>query len=1341
MKRLLLVILIIFSWKTVYSQNPIYEGTEFYVAFMQNGLKDTPNGYQLSDLDIFISSLNSTKVTIQPANENPIEIDLPANVMYKMDVSSWYELTTDDVENPINKSIYIKSDLPIVVYGVSGVPQTSDGFAALPTSSWGTEYVIISMPNDHYYFYQDDPWKDFRQEIRRSEFMVVAMEDGTEIDFSPEAVTALGKQTFRRYTVTLNKGDCYLVQSSITARGQGDQSGTVILSNKPIGVYSGHVRSSIPQHDQARDTKDHLVEMLYPVDKWGTTYFSVPMTESMDGDYFRVVTREDGNSLQVINDDIAEYINLPSIGHVADLDRVRSPTMWRSEKPIQIAQIMRSHDGSQSNVYDPAMVMLPSTDNFVSRILFQTPGDKPTGNPDIDKFVKHEVYIVAHEDAIIDMSLDDIPIQNFAPGFSNQRINNSTYLWAKFEVDYGTHELKSKTGLFSGVIYGKGVYDSYALTLGTTLTNPFDKDIYYPQYTLQEDCGRLDIAVWDSLFEYSSGLNLLAVIEDSTENYDYEVGPMTDTTYFSWVTAEPKDMKKDAHILIKVWDKNVNMTRIYYEYKAPKISFPDEIIFSNAKQGEKNCIEFSIKNQDTRAFRVEDIRVGYNPKLTLFRNGQVPGDLMPNDSMTFMLCFEPGTDTSAVFSQLTFKLPCDIEYTIPIKARVDDPQIGTIGWDFGDVRVDDTACANVKFYNYGNVDIHILRLIEQFEVPQFEFETKDLVDQWLIVGDTIEVPVCFMPTDSVYYSQEVGAENSYQVSNKAIVTGTGISPIIKTLTIGWGKRWLGTKNDTTVYIHNSGKARGSIKFKEFNSNEDAFDNDYMETITVDLEPNETKPIDLVFNPNDTRRVYAIEGIYEVDCSIHADISIIQQGYSTMPEIRTYDIRFDTVKLSKYTDTSAQVIRVKGVEKLNVFNVEPDSGDLESFIIDYTYLKDFILDPYSDVSDVRHAEIRFFPDRLGDHHAKLRVLSDAAPFGKVDTSYINLYGPAKEDDTLTIDMDFDMPPVITSCKLDTITVSMQNTGNIRLELQKMWLEKGENGDYATNWLNYPEEFPVYFDPEEVLEYSFEILTSFGETGDIEFHAEISDTMHRQITIPVDNLSDTLVIFENEDFVYTPNDTVELAFGGIIKKNYNVPTEFRLNIFIDIYHFLLLNKEHFLELKNINEIVRIPLEVDQFDNRIELRSVEELVINEDTEWSIEMGFFTLYHNFKDSPIRVEAPSDACFEGDESLFFAELSNVCVYDLRKLNLIEFQDFIVDINPNPPSDELNVNVNIAQNMEIVFRIIDPAGQIYYESGKFNLKKGRHSLIFEINSLSNGVYFLQASTPYQNRNIMFIITK
>ena len=98
-------------------------------------------------------------------------------------------------------------------------------------------------------------------------------------------------------------------------------------------------------------------------------------------------------------------------------------------------------------------------------------------------------------------------------------------------------------------------------------------------------------------------------------------------------------------------------------------------------------------------------------------------------------------------------------------------------------------------------------------------------------------------------------------------------------------------------------------------------------------------------------------------------------------------------------------------------------------------------------------------------------------------------------------------------------------------------------------------------------------------------------------------------------------------------------------------------------------------------------------------------------------------------------------MYDLRKLNLIEFQDFIVDINPNPPSDELNVNVNIAQNMEIVFRIIDPAGQIYYESGKFNLKKGRHSLIFEINSLSNGVYFLQASTPYQNRNIMFIITK
>jgi len=66
--------------------------------------------------------------------------------------------------------------------------------------------------------------------------------------------------------VILNAGECYLVQGSPdTLIGSNDLSGTLIKSNNPIGVLSGHVRTAILQNlEEPADTKDHFIEMLPP---------------------------------------------------------------------------------------------------------------------------------------------------------------------------------------------------------------------------------------------------------------------------------------------------------------------------------------------------------------------------------------------------------------------------------------------------------------------------------------------------------------------------------------------------------------------------------------------------------------------------------------------------------------------------------------------------------------------------------------------------------------------------------------------------------------------------------------------------------------------------------------------------------------------------------------------------------------------------------------------------------------------------------------------------------------------------------------------------------------------
>lgn len=45
-----------------------------------------------------------------------------------------------------------------------------------------------------------------------------------------------------------------------------DLTGTYIQSTKPVAVFSGNIRASIPPSSR---TRDHLVEQMIPVHTWG----------------------------------------------------------------------------------------------------------------------------------------------------------------------------------------------------------------------------------------------------------------------------------------------------------------------------------------------------------------------------------------------------------------------------------------------------------------------------------------------------------------------------------------------------------------------------------------------------------------------------------------------------------------------------------------------------------------------------------------------------------------------------------------------------------------------------------------------------------------------------------------------------------------------------------------------------------------------------------------------------------------------------------------------------------------------------------------------------------------
>ncbi|MGA1435654.1 MAG: IgGFc-binding protein, partial [Candidatus Kapaibacteriota bacterium] len=216
-----------------------YAGRYFLIGFMQNEIMILPGGIRLS---ITISTIRPTTIRIASPISRPSQFyQIPGDTVIEL-TFPYGDVEMFDSERAMLKAIEIESDQPITVSGMSSQSLSTDGFSAIPVSKWGREYVIHSWPND-IYIHDDDPQGKIP---RSSQFMVIAAEDNTVIEFTPRSRTFQKIQSGESTIIQLNKGQCYLVKSDTLPAGSGDLSGTIVRSDKPIGVFSGHVRTAIP---------------------------------------------------------------------------------------------------------------------------------------------------------------------------------------------------------------------------------------------------------------------------------------------------------------------------------------------------------------------------------------------------------------------------------------------------------------------------------------------------------------------------------------------------------------------------------------------------------------------------------------------------------------------------------------------------------------------------------------------------------------------------------------------------------------------------------------------------------------------------------------------------------------------------------------------------------------------------------------------------------------------------------------------------------------------------------------------------------------------------------------
>ena len=149
------------------------------------------------------------------------------------------------------KGILLESNNEIAVYGLNQVRRTTDAFLALPTDILGTRYLAVGS----------EPSSNLGSQYLNI-FSVIATCRNTTLRIVPKVRLRMYKDKYQRWVyhnahepliIKLNRLETY------TVRSFGDITGSLVESDKPIALISGHECAYVP--DPIRYC-DHLIEQV-----------------------------------------------------------------------------------------------------------------------------------------------------------------------------------------------------------------------------------------------------------------------------------------------------------------------------------------------------------------------------------------------------------------------------------------------------------------------------------------------------------------------------------------------------------------------------------------------------------------------------------------------------------------------------------------------------------------------------------------------------------------------------------------------------------------------------------------------------------------------------------------------------------------------------------------------------------------------------------------------------------------------------------------------------------------------------------------------------------------------
>lgn len=364
------------------------------------------------------------------------------------------------------RAVHVVADQPVTVYGLNHRYQTSETFAAIPTSALGNEYRVVG-----YRWLQND---------LVSQMAVVATDDSTVVTVTPTAAvimvlptpapartSAIGKPI----TVMLARGDVFPLIASYDPKLTSDLTGTLVRSSKPVAVFSGHNCAYVP--NMSVKACNVLVEQMPPTSSWGHM-FGIGALKGRTRSVVRVIANQDSTVVSINDREVATL----KAGEFHEDANVLADALILTSRPALVAQFSQGFE--YDNVGDPMMLIVPPIEQFDNVYTIATP---------VRGSWHHYINVIAKNDAIDGLRIDGHPFDQTL----FRELGKSGYSVGRIPISFGSHMVtgNSAFGLYQyGLGFDEAAYDAYGNNGGQLYI-----DLANPEETGKPNAEKPDIGI------------------------------------------------------------------------------------------------------------------------------------------------------------------------------------------------------------------------------------------------------------------------------------------------------------------------------------------------------------------------------------------------------------------------------------------------------------------------------------------------------------------------------------------------------------------------------------------------------------------------------------------------------------------------------------------------------------------------------------------------------------------------------------------------------------------------------------------------------------------------------